>query len=238
MKRIVSIVLLTLLPAIAQKQKEPDWDKENDDYAIAYYRDAEQGRSYAGFLYQEFNGKDTCPFAVGYSNMSWVVERAAKRPKTLGKIGITPESAKILRAKFGSVLVKNLYDRVKQNKPLQGPCMFHVGGAGPMVGTAIFDLGTIFQVIDHLEFILDENPDIGKDIPRAELREPWKKSVISAAAKLKTRCEDDLKYDGDNWRKYARECKVLVKALEAGVAPATLKLNAAMVARLRSPTNK
>lgn len=233
-------VLLTLLPVIAQqKQKEPDWDKENDDYAIAYFRSAEQGRSYAGFLYQEFNEKDTCPLAVGYENMGWVVERAAKRVATLGKVGITPDSAKALRSKFGSVLAQNLYSRVKESKPLQSPCMFHVGGAGPIVGTAIFDLGTIYQVVEHLEFILDQEPTLVQNIPRAELLEPWKKSVVSVAAKLGERCEDNLKsYTADQLQKYARECKTLAKALAEGATPAALKLSAATAAKLRPLSSK
>jgi hypothetical protein len=47
-------VLFVCFPVIAQQnQRESYWDKENDDAAIAYFRNAEQGPSYEGFLSQE-----------------------------------------------------------------------------------------------------------------------------------------------------------------------------------------
>ena len=153
-KLIIMCVVITATSAI-EVQKEDV--KKNDRQAVEFYRYALKVSNDQSF--------SVCDLAGAYADIEYVENYSQKRARVLGKMGITPVSAKALKLLLARQIAQVLKINLEPNKSLgvcmTGMCTHYIGG-GIICGRWHLSLVETQEIVGYLERLLKDNPDLDK----------------------------------------------------------------------------
>lgn len=227
MRFVVTVFMLLVL--VFQASAQRNLEAEDDKQAVTFYRQAVALPKDDGPLDESQIEFMTCRRLSRFVQLEWLENYSSERTQTLGKMGIRPEVVKIFEDRIASSLIKNLDERIRENRPMKYRCSYCIC-RGEMCGMKMYDLSKVYLIVDLLESLAVKFPS--EYIVQVELNDAWKKSFRDDSTFLKNDCLQRIE-NLPNWRKY-ESCRAVSKALRLGMDPVSLGIEDGIVQMLAS----
>ncbi len=227
---------------ITEDEYQKEKDKLNNEYAHGIYEDNHKFISKKDIERKIFNENKICDLIWRYESVHFLIDRIKKDKFFFLSGGISNSSVNTLKDSMSYILINNLYKYAIRNKPLKkGSCSFCVG-IGDISGISSIELNPAYKLVQYIEYVLDENPNLRAYLDREILTKTWRKSVLANTKKISEKCNRDLEYienypeilkDKDiDFRDYMRGCKIINRALGEGLQPNDLQITSETAVKL------